>query len=145
MSAIPIHEIELAAAGLVLGLVALGVYGKGGVSVSLLLPALVILLDLDHFPSFFGIAQPIRPAHSLVFLAIDMTITTLILRRIDFGLIVMSAFAGHLGVDSGLIPPFSPFSFQYVQLEQLHLPLLALSVASSFAAGYLMRKRVRPG
>ena len=140
LATIPLHEVELGGVALVLGALALGVYGRGGAAVSVLLPSLVILLDLDHLPSFLGIAQPIRPAHSLVFLVLDVLITTIILRRLDFGLVAVSAFTAHLGVDSGLAPPLSPFSFQYVQLDPYHVPLLLTSAAFAVAAGYLMRK-----
>jgi len=88
--------------------------------------------------------QPIGPAHYLVFLAIDATITTIILRRVDFGLVVVSAFAEHLGVDNGLIPPFSPVSFQYLQLDPYHLPLLAMSAVSAFGADHFVRRREKP-
>jgi len=138
---VPIHEVELGAVGALLGMLALGIYGKGGVAVGVLLPSLVILLDLDHLPSFLGASQPIRPAHSLVFLTMDVAITTIILRRVDFGLIVMSAFTGHLGVDTGLIPPFSPFSFSYFQLHEYSVPLIASSTILAFTAGYLMRRK----
>jgi hypothetical protein len=140
LDTIPAHEIELVALGVVLGAIALGVYGKGGLLGALLLPALVLLLDLDHIPAFLGLAQPIRPAHSLVFLAVDVTITTIILMRLDFALIGMSAFMGHLGIDSGVVPPYSPFSFHYVQLAPYHYALIFGSVISSLAAGYLMRR-----
>jgi len=92
-------------------------------------------------PSFLGVAQPIRPAHSLVFLTMDVAITTIILRRVEFGLVAMSAFTGHLGVDTGLIPPFSPFSFLYLDLSEYHIPLITSSIFLALTAGYLMRKK----
>ena len=142
-SDIPLHEVELGAAGALLGVFALGIYGRGGIAVALLLPALVILLDLDHLPVFLGAAQPIRPAASLVFLTFDVAMTTIILRRVDFGLIVMSAFTGHLGVETGLIPPFAPFSFSYFELNAFSIPLLTISTILAFTAGFLMRRRQR--
>jgi hypothetical protein len=141
MGAIPVHEAELGAAALVLGALALGIYGKGGFAAPSLLVALVILLDLDHAPSFLGISQPIRPAHSFVFIAVDVAATAIILRRMDFGLVAMSAFAAHLGIDDGTFPPFSPISFQYLQLDPYHVPLLVASGVFAFSAGYLMRRR----
>jgi hypothetical protein len=140
-STIPTHEIELLAAGVILGVLALAAFGRGGVATALLLPALVVLLDLDHLPSFLGIAQPIRPAHSLVFLFADVVITTIILMRFDFSLIAVSAFTGHLGIDTGLVPPFSPFSFQYFQLDPYRVPLIVASAFFAFAAGYIMRRK----
>ena len=136
---IPTREIELGVAGTLLGVLALGIYGRGGILVALLLPALVILLDLDHLPSFLGLAQPIRPAASLVFLATDVAITTIILRRVEFGLIVVSAFTGHLGLETGLIPPLAPFSFAYYELNAYGFPLLAFSTVLAFAAGHIFR------
>ncbi|HEV2138467.1 MAG TPA: hypothetical protein VGR53_06465 [Nitrososphaerales archaeon] len=138
---IPIRELELGVAGTLLGVLALGIYGRGGIAVALLLPALVVLLDLDHLPSFLGIAQPIRPAASLIFLVVDVAITTTILRRVDFGLIVMSAFSGHLGLETGLIPPFSPFSFSYYEVNAYSFPLIAISTILAFTAGHMMRRR----
>jgi hypothetical protein len=141
LSDIPIRELELGAAGTLLGVLALGIYGRGGIAVALLLPALVILVDLDHLPSFLGIAQPIRPAASLVFLTVDVALTTTILRRVDFGLVVMSAFTGHLGLETGLIPPFSPFSFSYYEVNAYSIPLITISAILAFTAGHMMRRR----
>ena len=144
MSTVPFHELELGVAGLVLGVVAVWIYGRGGAAPALLLPSLVILLDLDHTPALLGLAQPIRPAHSLLFLALDVTITTIILRRVDFGLLVVSAFSGHIGVDTGVIPPYSPVSFQYVGIAPYHALMLAISVLAAFSAGYFMRRKGGP-
>jgi len=140
---IPIHEVELGGLGALLGAVALGIYGQGGAVVALMLPALSILVDLDHLPSFLGIAQPIRPAHSIFFLVADIALTAIVLRRMDFSLIAMSAFAGHLGIDTGLAPPLSPISFDYVQLDPYRVPLLVISTITAFAAGYLLRRSRR--
>jgi hypothetical protein len=140
---IPVHEIELGAVGVLFGAVALGIYGRGGAPVALMLPAEAILLDLDHLPAFLGISQPIRPAHSVVFLAVDAVLTAIVLRRLDFSLIAMSAFAGHLGIDAGLLPPFSPLSFDYINVDPYRVPLLTISVLMAFAAGYLLRKNRR--
>lgn len=138
---VPIHEIELLTAGVVLGLIALVICGRAGFYVGMLLPFMVILLDLDHIPAFLGVAQPIRPAHSFVFLAVDVILTTILLRRLSFGFISMSAYLGHMGIDSGIFPPLSPFSFQYVQLEAYSIPFLIASVALAFVAGAIMRRR----
>jgi hypothetical protein len=140
LDTIPIHLLELAGFGIILGIPILGVYGRSGVGLALLMPAMVVLLDLDHLPVFLGIAQPIRPAHSLVFLVTDMMATTIILRRLDFNLIIMSAFVGHIGVDTGLLPPLGPFSFQYVQLDQYRLLLVVSSITLAILAGYVWRR-----
>jgi hypothetical protein len=148
LDTIPVHLLELGGFGIVLGIPILGIYGRKGVGLALLIPAMVVLLDLDHLPIFLGIAQPIRPAHSLVLLVTDMATTTIVLRRLDFNLIIMSAFAGHLGVDTGLFPPLAPLSFQYLQLDQYRLPLVLSSMILAILAGYVLRREnrsTRPG
>lgn len=148
LDTVPVHLLELAGFGIVLGIPILGICGRKGIGLAVLIPAMVVLLDLDHLPVFLGIAQPIRPAHSLVFLVTDMAATTIILRRLDFNLIIMSAFAGHLSVDTGLLPPLAPFSFQYIQLDQYRLPLVISSMILAILAGYIWRREnrsTRPG
>ena len=140
LGTIPAHEAELALAGLALGVLALGIYGKAGVPVALLLPAMTILLDLDHLPAFLGVAQPIRPAHSLIFLAVVVVATSVALRRLDFGVVALSAFAGHMAIDTGVIPAFSPLSFQDFSLAPYRLTSLVTAVLLAFIAGYLMRR-----
>ena len=141
LGTIPLHEVELGGLGLALGAVALGVYGRGGAGAAVLFPSLVVLLDLDHLPAFIGLSQPIRPAHSVLFLILDVAMTAIVLRRVDAGLLVMSAFTGHLSVDTGTLPPLSPISFQYFQFDSIRLPLAVLSVVLALAAGALMRRR----
>ncbi len=139
--AIPGHALELAGFGVALGIAAIGVFGRGGLGLALLLPAMVVLLDLDHIPAFVGVAQPIRPAHSIVFLISFALTAAIVLRRIDLSLIGMSATLGHLGVDSGLFPPFAPLSFDYFQLEPFRVVFIGGSVAAAIAAGVLGRRR----
>lgn len=107
----------------------------------LLTPLLVVLLDLDHLPAYLGIAQPIRPAHSIVFILCALVFTTILLGRFDLDLVVLSSFTAHLGIDSGLFPPFSPISFQYMQLDPFRIPLIAASVLFALAAGLAWRRR----
>jgi hypothetical protein len=148
LDTVPVHLLELAGFGIVLGIPVLGIYGRKGIGLAVLIPAMVVLLDLDHLPVFLGIAQPIRPAHSLVFLIGDMVATTIVLRRLDFNLIIMSAFAGHLSVDTGLLPPLAPLSFQYVQLDQYRIPLVLSSMILAILVGYVLRREnrsTRPG
>ena len=71
-SNIPLKAIQLLGFGVLIGfLVSLG--QKKFSLMSMIYPIFfLIMLDLDHLPSFFGIAQLIRPAHSLLFIGVFM-------------------------------------------------------------------------
>ncbi len=140
---IPAHLAELAGFGLLLGVGTLVFYGRKGLWLLLLTPSLVLLLDLDHLPIYLGIPQPIRPAHSLVFLAAAVLLTAAIVRKLEIELILVSSFTAHLGVDTGVFPPLSPLNFDYLQLEPYRLPLLLVSVVLALAAGLMVRRRNR--
>jgi hypothetical protein len=58
-------------------------------------------------------------------------------------LILTSSFMAHLGVDSGLFPPFSPVSFEYIQVDPYRVPLLVGAVAFALLAGLHWRNRAR--
>lgn len=145
LDTIPTHLVELASFGIVLGLGTLAVYGRRASWLVILPPFLVVLLDLDHLPIYIGIPQPIRPAHSLVFLATALLATGVLFRRMEIELILVSSFMGHMGVDTGLFPPFSPLTFDYVQLDQFRIPLLASSILLSLSAGFFIRRKVHRG
>ena len=134
------HIVELVGFGLLLGAGAAVFYGRKGLPFVFLTPTLTVLLDLDHLPVYLGIAQPIRPAHSLVFLVSVLALTAIVIRRLDFDLVVMSAVMGHMGVDTGSFPPFSPFNFDYAQLDPYRLPLLIGAVVATLVAGALVRR-----
>ncbi len=138
-STIPIHLAALAGFGLLMGAAAAALYGRKGLPLAVLIPALTVTLDLDHLPVYLGVAQPIRPAHSLLFIAAVLVITAITIKRPDVELAVLSAFLGHLGVDTGQFPPFSPFSFEYVQLDPLRVAFLVGAAASALAAGFMLR------
>lgn len=140
---IPSHLALLALAGVALGVASLLVAWKPALPLALLFPALVVLTDLDHLPSMFGVAQPIRPAHSFVFLAATLAVTAMVIRRSDVEAIVLSAFFAHLSVDTGLFPPFSPLSFQYYSLATYRPEFIAASVVFAISAGFLMRREGR--
>jgi hypothetical protein len=142
-SAIPEHLTELVGFGVLLGCVSAVIYGRRGLPMLALTPALVALLDLDHLPAYIGLTQPIRPAHSLVFIAVALVCTAIILRRLDLELILVSSFTGHLGVDQGLFAPLSPLSFDYIQLDPYRMPLLICAVATALIAGYSWRRSSR--
>ncbi len=91
-------------------------------------PLFLILLDLDHLPSLFGIDQPIRPAHSLIFLLISLiAIFAFESRRPAIPLTLMSSFLGHLGVDSPLFPLFAPISSELYSFSTIISMTLVLS------------------
>lgn len=139
-SAIPVHLAELVGFGVLVGCMSAVLCGRRGLPMLLLMPILVALLDLDHLPAYLGLAQPIRPAHSLVFILVALVCTAIILRRLDLELILVSSFTGHLGVDEGLFAPFSPLSFDYTQLDPYKIPLLVCAVATALLAGYFWRR-----
>jgi hypothetical protein len=138
---IPAHLAELAGFGLLLGLAAAIFCGRKGLPLVFLAPTLIILLDLDHLPIYLGIAQPIRPAHSIVFVVTALALTAIVIKRLEIDLVVVSATLGHLGVDTGLFPPFSPFSFVYIQLDPYKAPLLIGAISAAIAAGVVLRQR----
>jgi hypothetical protein len=138
---IPEHLAELAAFGLLLGLGSMALYGTRGLPLVLLTPTLTVLLDIDHLPAYLGYTEPIRPAHSIVFIFLTLTVTAITIKALDMELVVASAFMGHLAVDTGLFAPFSPISFQYLQLDP-YRPLFAVgAVACALAAGVAFRRK----
>ncbi len=141
MGSIPLHLGELAAFGLVLGMAGAVFYGRMGLHLVFLTPSLTVLLDLDHLPVYLGISQPIRPAHSLVFLAVVLAITAITIKAPEFELVVVSAFLGHMSVDTGLFPPFSPFTFDYYQIDPYRLLFALIAVLATVSAGAIVRRR----
>lgn len=143
LGSIPGHLLDLAFFGVLLGAASAVFYGRKGLPLLLLTPSLVVLLDLDHIPAYVGLSQPIRPAHSFVFLLLALITAAIVLRQIDLELILTSSFMGHLGVDSGLFPPFSPFSFGYISVNPYRVPLLVGSVSFALLGGFYLRSRAR--
>ena len=139
------HLVELAGFGLLLGIGSLVVYGRKRIPLVFLIPSLVVLLDLDHLPVYLGYSEPIRPAHSLVFLAVALALTAVTIRALDIELAIVTAFMGHLAVDTGLFAPLSPLSFDYVNLTPYRIPLGAGAVLLTIAAGVFLRLRARGG
>jgi hypothetical protein len=137
---IPLHVAELVAFGMLLGAVPLLMAGKKALPLTVLIPILVVLLDLDHLPAYLGWMQPIRPAHSLFFALTAVVLAAIVLRRMDIELALMAAFMGHMGVDNGLFPPFSPISYYYVQVDPYRIPLLLGAVLLSIWAGVALRR-----
>jgi hypothetical protein len=138
LSAIPPHVLALVAGGTVLGLLAFAIFRR--LDLVLLIPSVVVLTDLDHLPSALGIAQPIRPAHSIVFIVTAFVLVATIIRRLDLSFAVMSGFFIHLSIDTGQFPPFSPLSFNYYTLGNYQTVFVGLALASGLLAGYLGKR-----
>jgi hypothetical protein len=105
----------------------------------ILVPALVVLTDLDHLPAFLGLAQPIRPAHSIIFILCTVALMATVIRKPDVEFASLSAFFAHLSVDTGVFPAFSPVSFQYYDIGEFRILALLAAVAFALAAGLAMR------
>src|SRR6202011_1397553 len=91
LSRIPAHGLELALAGVVIASVSFPFSRRIDVGMVLVGASSVVILDLDHVPVILGLLQPIRPAHSLIFLAFTLLILEVALRRRpDLGLMVIS-------------------------------------------------------
>jgi hypothetical protein len=141
IAAIPAHLAVLVLLGAVLGVASSILAKKPGLTFLFLSPILVVLTDIDHLPSTLDVAQPIRPAHSFIFVALVMVVTAIVIRRLDIEATVLSAFLAHLSVDTGLFPPFSPVSFKYYNLAPYSLTFLAASVVFALLAGFLKRRK----
>ena len=142
---IPGHLAELAAFGVLLGAGSLVVYGRKGLPLVVLIPALTVVLDIDHLPAYLGYPQTIRPAHSLVFLACALAATAITIKALEIDFAVAAGFMGHLAIDTGLFAPYSPISFQYVDLGP-YRPAFALgAVICALSAGVVLRRRQGTG
>src|SRR2546426_151675 len=142
---IPDHLLILAGSGALLGLLSSLVYRRLDLTIAALIPISVIILDLDHLPSFLGISQPIRPAHSIIFLLVSFALIFALVRRLDLPLAMVSGFFAHSGVDTGLFAPFSPIVFDYYTITDYRWVFLVLAVASSLAAGYYAKRESQKG
>ncbi len=141
MSTIPEHVLVLGGFGVVLGLAGSLLYRRLDWNLVVLIPVLVVLLDLDHLPIALGVAQPIRPVHSLIFLALVVIATALVVQRPDTVAAVVCGFFAHLSVDTGLFPAFSPISFDYYDLADYKPLIVAAAVISALIAGYMGKRR----
>lgn len=137
---IPPHLVALSAMGLAVGFTTSLFSMRLSLRPLLLSVVLILLFDLDHVPAALGIPQPIRPAHSLLFLGV-VIIAELVLLKKPVGTIVLigAAFLGHLAVDSGLFPLFYPFSMQYYTLSSIYPWLYVGAFILAAMAGLLTR------
>lgn len=136
---IPFHEMILALLGLGLSIAMFVAQRKLDLRLVILVPVLVVLTDLDHLPAYLGLAQPIRPAHSVIFIICTVALMATVIRKVGVELVSLSAFFAHLSADTGVFPPFSPISFQYYDVGAFRVPFLFAAIALALAAGLAMR------
>ena len=139
---IPGHLLELAGFGLLLGATLGIIYGREGLMLALLMPVLTVLLDLDHLPAYLGMAQTIRPAHSIVFVITVLAITAITIKRLEVDLVVLSATLAHMGIDTGIFAPFSPINFGYYQLDPYRGLFLVGAAVTTLVGGFVLRRRM---
>ena len=139
LNSIPGHLLLLCLFGISLGLLGSLAARRVHLGMIVLIPTLVVVTDLDHLPSALGIAQPIRPAHSFVFIVAVVAVMAMTIRRGDLEAATVSAFFAHLTVDTGEFAPFAPFSFSYFGLSNYKVELAAVAVASAVVAGLIAK------
>jgi hypothetical protein len=135
------HEFILVLGSILLGVISSLGYKKFALDLTVISVLGVVLLDLDHLPSFLGISQPIRPAHS--FVLFSLFIFTLCMMRLPFDkiLILSSAFLIHNGVDTGIFPVFWPILNYYYSLADFKYYLIFSGVTLAYLSG-LIKKRI---
>jgi len=143
LAAIPDHLGYLVGFGVALGLLGSLIYRRLDLNLIILIPVLVVLTDLDHLPSALGMSQPIRPAHSIIFIVAVVAVLALVIRRPDIEAATVSAFFAHLSIDTGQFPAFSPISFAYYDLSAYQPEMIVAAVVAVLVAGYLGRRRER--
>ncbi len=143
-STIPPKILELVLIGLALGLVSSLTFRKIDLSLITVFVAFVALLDIDHLPAMLGYSEPIRPAHSIMFLVILMLILAFTARKQpEVELIAVAAFLGHMAGDTGEFAVFAPFSFSYSGLDPYRIPLAAGAIIFALLAGYVKYRRYK--
>ncbi|MEM0117504.1 MAG: hypothetical protein QXV32_03580 [Conexivisphaerales archaeon] len=141
ISQIPLHEFVLLAASMLVSGLALLANRRFDYSLLLLPPVFVIFLDIDHLPSAIGLAQPIRPAHSILFVFLFSILLYYLLHKpASYSLLAVSSFAVHISVDTGVFALLAPFSFNYYSLAGYRPELLLLGIFFAILAGYVHRK-----
>ncbi|MDA4126122.1 MAG: hypothetical protein OK452_02815 [Thaumarchaeota archaeon] len=142
---IPPHLVALSAMGLAVGFATSLFSIRFSMRPVILSVVLMLLFDLDHIPAALGIPQPIRPAHSLLFLGVVVLAELILLKKpIETGVLIGAAFLGHLAVDTGLFPLFYPFSMQYYALNSIYPWLYVSAFVLAIMAGLLTRFNTRP-
>jgi hypothetical protein len=141
ISAIPDHLALLVVGGVVLGSLPSIIYRRLDLALLVSIPIFVVLVDLDHLPIALGIAQPVRPAHSIIFIATVFVLMTTIIKRLDLSFAAMSGFFAHVGIDSGVFAPWAPLSFDYYDLTDYRWIFVSLAVASVVVSGYFAKRK----
>lgn len=141
LNTIPEKGVELVLVGVGVGLTACLTARRLDTSLLALAVAFVILIDVDHLPSVFGIPQPIRPAHTFAFLAAEAVVLGVAFRRRP-GLVFLAiaAWFGHVAGDQGVFALFAPASFAYSPLGPYRIPFAIISAAFALATGYVVRR-----
>jgi hypothetical protein len=141
---IPSKLVELVLIGLAVGLISSVAFRKIDLSMITISLAFVALLDLDHLPSALGFSEPIRPAHSIMFLAVLMIFLAFVSRKQpEVELLAVAAFLGHMAGDTGEFAVFAPFSFAYSGLDPYRVPLAIGAVVFALLAGYVKYRRYK--
>lgn len=106
---------------------------------------LTLFLDLDHLPSLFLIPQPIRPAHSIIFLATTLPLVFLSTRKASLTLLTAATFFAHLGADKPFFPLLSPLLFDLTTFGiEVSFILVFLAYLLALGAGMLERWQFPP-
>jgi hypothetical protein len=142
VNTIPAKGLELLLVGAGVGILACVAARRLDLSVLALGIAFVALLDADHLISAFGIAQPIRPAHTFAYLALEALALAVTFRgRPELVSLAVAAWFAHIAGDAGVFALFAPFSFDYSPLGPYRVPFAIIAAAFAIMRGYLIRRR----
>jgi len=61
------------------------------------------------------------------------------IKAVDMDLVVMSAFLGHMAIDTGQFAPLSPISYAYFQLDPFRIPFAVCALLCAVSAGLFLR------
>lgn len=144
LNTIPEKGVEIFLTGAAVGLTACAAAKRLDLSILALGIAFVAIIAVDHLPSAFGIPQPIRPAHTFAFLAVEVVALGLVFRkRPELVLLAAAAWFGHVAADQGVFAFFAPLSFAYSPLGPYRIPFALISVVFALATGYVVAHRQR--
>jgi hypothetical protein len=144
LGTIPGKVAELVLVGSGVGLLTCIAARRLDLPVLTLAVAFVAMIDADHLLSVFGIAQPIRPAHTFAFLGLEVVALGLAFRRRpELVPLAVSAWFAHIAGDTGVFSLFAPFSFEYSPLGPYRLPFVIIAACFAIVAGYVLRRSHR--
>lgn len=144
VSTIPGKGLELVLVGAGVGVLACLASRRLDLSLVTLAVAFVALIDVDHLPSALGVAQPIRPAHTFAFLALEvLALGVAFRRRPELVTLALSAWFGHIAGDTGIFALFAPFSFTYSALGPYGLLFAIIAVILALTTGFISRSRLK--